>query len=238
MGTSAEKPSVRRGRVVVAPRYRMHHNASDDWSRRDAGDGGDGHGVCGLVEGCRQGRMITLTNLTAVVMSLTLAGIATGCSTTDQLNEPAQKAGDDSEMEKPRSKIGGSITLKGTDTTIETKLLRVDRDVEVGELDQPEEGRKYVGIRIRLTNVGEGTYEDAPHNGAKLITTRGEGERAIVTGGECGGGFADGATISPVSSGEGCLPFEIKENAKPKTFQFSLPDSGKAGQESGEWSLR
>lgn len=179
-----------------------------------------------------------MAKLTAVVMSLTLAGIATGCSTTDQVNEPTQKSGDDSEMEKPRSKIGGSITLKGADTTIKTKLLRVDGDLDVGEFDQPEEGRKYVGIRIRLTNVGEGTYEGAPHNEAKLITTKGEGERAIITGGECGGGFADGATISPGLSGEGCLPFEIKENAKPKTFEFRLPDSGKAGQESGEWSLR
>ena len=183
--------------------------------------------------------MTKLVKLAAVVMSLTFSGIATGCSTSDQPNEPAQKSGDDSEMEKPRSKIGGSITLKGTDTTIKTKLLGVDRELDVGEFDQPEEGRKYVGIRIRLTNVGEGTYEDAPGVGAKLITSEGgQDEAAVITGGECGGEFANAATISPGSSRTGCLPFEIEENAKPKTFQFSLPDAGKPGQESGEWSLR
>jgi hypothetical protein len=177
--------------------------------------------------------------LAIILLSLTLAGIATGCSLTDQRNEPAQKSDDDSEVEKPRSKIGGSITLKGTDTTIKTKLLGVDRELEVGEFDQPEEGRKYVGIRIRLTNVGEGTYEDAPGVGAKLITSEGgQDEAAVITGGECGGEFANAATISPGSSRTGCLPFEIEENAEPKTFQFSVPDAGRRAQETGEWSLR
>lgn len=173
-----------------------------------------------------------------VVASLALIFALVGqddCSTTTT-DQPDRGSGGGDEK-RPRSRVGDAITLKGTDTRVKVKLLGVDRNVSVGEFDQPQPGRKFVGVRIRLTNVGDATYDDAPSNGAKLITSREEqADPAIVTGGDCGGSFQSDTTISPGSSQQGCIPFEMKKRAKPKMFQFSL-DSG-FGPETGEWSLR
>jgi hypothetical protein len=173
--------------------------------------------------------------LMAVVLACLLMG-QDDCSTTTT-DKPDPDSGESAAGKRPRSKVGDSITLEGTDTKMKVKLIGLDRSLSVGEFDEPQRGRKFVGVRVRLTNVGDGTYDDSPSNGAKLITNRDEqADATLVTGGDCGSSFASDTTISAGSSQQGCLPFEIKKSAKPKTFQFSL-DSG-FGPETGEWSLR
>src|SRR5215208_6544966 len=158
------------------------------------------------------------------------------CSTTTT-DEPDPDSGSAGSGKAPRSRIGDSITVKGTDTRMKVKLVKVDRTLTAGEFDEPQKGRKFVGVYIRLTNVGDKTYDDSPSNGAHLITSKDEqAQSTIVSSGDCGSSFASDATISPGSSQQGCIPFEIKKKAKPKVFQFGL-DSG-FGPETGEWSLR
>jgi hypothetical protein len=109
---------------------------------------------------------------------------------------------------------------------MKVKLLSLDRSPSVGEYDEPQHGRKFVAVKVRLTNVGNGTYSDSPGNGAKLITNKDEqAETTLVSGGDCESSFVSDTKISPGSAQQGCIPFEIKKNQKPKVFQFSL-DSG------------
>jgi hypothetical protein len=158
-----------------------------------------------------------------------------GCS-TETTDEP-DKPGGGAASKKPRAKIGDPITLKGADTTMKVTVLGVDDPLSGGEFDQPEKGRRFVGVRIRLENVGKKTYDDSPVNGARLVTTTGErGKETILTGGDCSGEFSSQATISTGDNQQGCLPFEVKKRANLRMFQFAL-DSG-FGPETGEWSLR
>ena len=186
----------------------------------------------GFAARLRAGRVAKV--LAGLAMVFALIG-QDDCSTTT--TDQPDRGSEGGREKRPRSRVGDAITLKGTDTRVKVQVLSVDRNLSVSEFDEPQPGRKFVGVRIRLTNVGNVTYDDAPSNGAKLITSRDEqADAAVVTGGDCGGSFQSDTTISPGSSQQGCIPFEMKKAAKPKMFQFAL-DSG-LGPETGEWSLR
>ncbi len=181
----------------------------------------------------RARRAWTLCGALALVAALT-GQQDCSTTTTDQADRESDSGGKE---KKPRSRIGDSITLKGTDTKVKVKLVKVDRDVAAGEFDEPQKGRKFIGVYVRLTNVGKKTYDDSPSNGAHVITNKDEqAESSMISSGDCGSSFSSDATISPGSSQQGCIPFEIKKKAKPKVFQFGL-DSG-FGPETGEWSLK
>jgi hypothetical protein len=106
-----------------------------------------------------------------------------------------------------------------------------------GEFDTVTAGKRRVGIKVALRNVGTATYNDAPGNSGKVLTTADEqGQQVTISGGECESGFDSSVTISPGSRQQGCIPFEIPKGAELKTFQFTL-DSG-FGPQTGEWSLR
>ena len=184
--------------------------------------------------GSRIRRAWTLSG--CLVLAAVLMGQDDCSTTTTDQSDPSSDSG--GKEKKPRSKVGDAITLKGNDDNkVKVKVVKVDRDLSVGEFDEPQKGRKFVGVFVRLTNVGDKTYDDSPSNGAQLITNKDEqADSAMVSSGDCGSSFASDATISPGSSQQGCIPFEVKEKAKPKTFQFGL-DSG-FGPETGEWSLK
>lgn len=170
----------------------------------------------------------------ALFAGVTMGQQSRSTETTDKPDAP----GGDSGGKRPRARLGDAITLKGTDAKLKVKVLRVSRNLQVGEFDKPQSPRnRFVGVFVRLTNVGRKTYKDSPSNGAKLITSHDEqADPAIITTGSCSSTFASDVTLSSGSSQQGCIPFEIKRSAKPKTFQFGL-DSG-FGPQTGEWSLR
>ena len=86
-----------------------------------------------------------------------------------------------------------------------------------------------------MTNTGNTAYDDAPSNGASLITTANqEADSAVTLGGSCESPSL--MKIAPGSTRVLCLPFELRKALKGKTFQFTL-DSG-FSNETGEWTLR
>jgi hypothetical protein len=180
---------------------------------------------------------------TAVIAALAvaLAGTTMGASscdtsTTSKPDQPGSSGGD-GPSKSPQAHLGDSITLKGTDTKMKVTVTRVIDPVHVGEFDQPSKGRRFIGIQIKLRNVGSKTYKDSPSNGAKLITTGDQqADTALITSGDCSSTFGSDATISPGSQQQGCIGFEVKKGAQPKRFQFGL-DSG-FGPQTGEWSVR
>jgi hypothetical protein len=165
-----------------------------------------------------------------------------GCD-TETKNEPDQPQREGSQQEQPRrqkARLGDPITLEGFDGKLKMRVATVDvaDALQVGEFDEPQPGMRFVGVVVAMRNVGSATYDDAPGNGAKIITTTDEQADATigVTGGQCGGQFISSTTISPGSRRVGCIPFEIRQGQRPKLFQFSL-ESG-FGPQSGEWRLR
>jgi hypothetical protein len=171
---------------------------------------------------------------------LLLAFSAEGCetTTTSTADAPASSGDSDEKAKAKTAGVGDSVTLKDSDDQpMKITLVKVIDPVSAGEYDEPQHGRRYVGIKIKMTNKGDSTYDDSPSNGAHLIDTHDEQwDSTIVSGGPCGGQAASSTTISPGAKRNLCIPFEVGKKRKLKTFQFSL-DSG-FGPQAGEWNLR
>lgn len=160
-----------------------------------------------------------------------------------QAAEPAsESAVDETEAEpapEPQTAaVGDSLTLEGFEgLRMKVTVLKVIDPLAGGEFDAPQGGNRYVGVKIRMRNVSDQTYDDSPSNGAQLLDGQDEqAQDTYVSGGECAGDFASRAKIAPGAKQQGCLVFEMKKGRNPKLFQFAL-DSGFADQ-NGEWRLR
>jgi uncharacterized protein DUF4352 len=177
-----------------------------------------------------------------VGLSLILVVVLAGCGTQTVVKTVASGG---SSTTAPRAatgspqkaKVGDTLTLKGNGG--ESMAVTVDQvmdPLQVGQYDQPDSGRRFVGIQITLKNVGSAAYSDSPSNGSTLLSNTNEQAKGqIVSGGPCGNDFASSANIAPGDTQKGCIPFEMPVGQTPATFQFTL-NSGFADQ-TGQWSL-
>lgn len=175
--------------------------------------------------------MKTLASILAVLAALAVAGCGT---TTIVTTAPASKPGG----ARHELSIGDGATLKGEkpDEDLYVTLLAYKETISSGEYDTPEEGMKYVGVTLKLTNIGTVPYSDAPSNGATILGPTGrQGKSAVIESGECSEGFAVSVKIAPGESQEGCIPFEIPQDETAAKLQWT-PSSG-FGEETAEWSL-
>lgn len=168
---------------------------------------------------------------TTVVQTVQATPRTTAAQTTSA--EP-EAAGETTPAQPQIAGVGDALTLKGYDVTMRVVVLDVTDPLAGGEYDEPD-GR-FVGVKVKLTNVGDTAYSDSPSNGATLITRGDEqADPTLLTGGDCSGSFSSSAKIAPGASRVGCIPFEVAAGKRIKTFQFTL-NSG-FGDETGEWRV-
>lgn len=154
--------------------------------------------------------------------------------TTDQEAEQ-EAAPDGPAAEQETATVGDTLTLEGFEgLSMDVTLESVDRGIAGGEFDQAPEGTEYVGVKLKLENVSDKTYNDSPSNGATLVTQDDEQVTStILMEGECTGG--DSARIAPGDTRSLCIPYEVPADAELRLFQFAL-DSG-FSEQGGEWKL-
>jgi len=99
----------------------------------------------------------------------------------------------------------------------------------------PKPGYRYVGIQLRLGNVGRTVYDDSPENGALLIDDRGEQHYADLAEVTDGDGFGGHVRLEQEDTRTGFIVFQLPQNVHAATFQFAL-DSGFA-QNMAQWQL-
>jgi hypothetical protein len=134
--------------------------------------------------------------------------------------------------------IGTPITLRGTSTELEVAVTHVLDPLPVAVADQTlRPGDRFVGVEVRLRNIGDGLYSESPLSDSKLLVAGGaEADGVNLLGGPCGGRFPLHVALGPRARTSGCLPFELGRGERPDRFQFAL-DSGFGG-EVGTWRLR
>jgi hypothetical protein len=133
--------------------------------------------------------------------------------------------------------IGTPITLRGSETELEVRVLRVLDPVTGAPADQTlRPGDRFVGIELALRNIGQSNYSEAPLSDSKLFIGGAEADSVNLLGGQCGGRFPLHVTLRPGARTRGCVPFEVRRGASPSRFQFAL-DSG-FGREVGTWRVR
>jgi hypothetical protein len=131
-------------------------------------------------------------------------------------------------------KLGTETTLKGLDGSMKVKVLRFVDPMANPATERPRAGRRFVGVYMKLTNIGTKRYKDAPLNGSRLVTDLPKAANpTILVSGKCTSKAGTDLKIAAGESWTGCLPFQVKRKAKVKGIQFRL-NSG-YGPETGEW---
>jgi hypothetical protein len=170
------------------------------------------------------------------------------------LNNPAQNDVAQSPAQQPQGRpqdqeragqggtstatIGRPITLQGLEPGLRMSVTVTqvfDPATPAGTFTKPQAGQKFVAVQVRLANVGQAVYDDAPDNGARLIDAQGQQYSSAIARVTEGQGFQGSATINPGDSRMGVIVFEVPRTARPAKFQFAL-NSGFAAQ-TGEWAL-
>jgi hypothetical protein len=136
-------------------------------------------------------------------------------------------------------KTGTTLTLTGNSAGEKenvTVVKVVDPATSTDQYVQPDQGKHYVVVQVRLTNTGTAAYADSPTNGAHLIDTQGQQYNAEWIGATAvGQSFSGQVKIAPSASALGAIIFAVPDGTKPAAFQFAL-DSG-FGRQTGQWQL-
>jgi hypothetical protein len=182
---------------------------------------------------------------TAVLSALTLAvaGCGGGESGGTASGGGSDASGDAAKQDKQKLKVGDETTLKGLgDGSMKVRVVKIEDPLPLppakGLLqEKPRAGRRFVGVHVRLTNLGKEPYGDAPLNGSRLVTDVKDGANpTILLGGKCRSKDGTQLRMKPGATKKLCLPFQARKRAKVEAFEFTL-DSGQ-GPESGRWSVR
>jgi hypothetical protein len=137
---------------------------------------------------------------------------------------------------KTRASVGESLVVSGADgVKLSVTLLKVTNPAEGEEFFEPSEGSRYVGVQLRLGNVGSKLYDDSPGNGATLVDTADQQHSENGAEIKDGPGFEGAVRLQPEDSRQGYLVFEVPDEAQPRLFQFTL-DSG-FGPQTAEWEI-
>ena len=132
--------------------------------------------------------------------------------------------------------VGDTLELEGADTKMAVTLVKVVDPARGKEFSKPQSGSRFVAVQVALKNIGDGVYDDAPSNGAKLVDAEGQNFDTTIADVIAGPSFPGTVKTKPGSTAKGFLVFEVPKQAKLSEFQFTL-DSGFA-DETGEWSLK
>jgi hypothetical protein len=132
------------------------------------------------------------------------------------------------------SDIGRSRVLKSYDQYVRVTLLSLRNPASSGDsYVQPDRGKKFVAVKLRITNLARRVYRDAPSNGATIVTTAHVGYDADLF--EAVKPGLGTPRVAPRDSRVGWLTFEIPRRAAPWKFQFALDSGFSTG---AEWRLR
>jgi Domain of unknown function (DUF4352) len=118
------------------------------------------------------------------------------------------------------SNSGRTVTLKSYDQNLRITMLGwVNGAQGSSEYDTPAAGKKYVSIKLRVTNLSKRTYSDSPSNGVKLQDKGHRSYDSTIAGPEP---QLNHVRILPHDWEIGWITFEIPRTAKPRLFSFTL----------------
>jgi hypothetical protein len=183
---------------------------------------------------------LVLCTLVAVP-ALALAGCGGGeeDATAGEGGGDAKAGAGSKEAKKGTTKaaLGDEITLTGLNGDVKVRVTKVVDPLPNPKTERPKPGRRFVGVRAKLTNMGEKAYRDAPLNGSGLVTDvpKGANPTILITG-SCPSSQGTKLRMPAGSSKSLCLPFQVDKKAKISAFQFRL-NSG-FGPETGEWAVK
>jgi hypothetical protein len=130
--------------------------------------------------------------------------------------------------------VGDALTIKSYDEYVRITVLRVETSAAIpAGVDAAIPGLRFVAVQLRIANLSQERYNDAPGNGAVLITDTNRSYRTTLPGEEPN--LDELPAIPPESFHTGWLTFLVPERAQIWKFRFTL-DSGYVPQHA-DWLL-
>lgn len=155
----------------------------------------------------------------------------------DEAGEDRNDTADEVQSKPPLivpANAGEPVALRGSIPEIAVTLLEVQDPGAVDEDGvEPDDGMRFVGIRLRIENTGDDEYYETPSMEAALVAQ--DGEEYEATTGWLEPDLDDFVTLVPGESADGFLTFEVPERMKPAAFRYSY--SVKVPPEAAEWKL-
>src|SRR2546423_7758853 len=121
----------------------------------------------------------------------------------------------------PASSSGRTITLKSYDQHLRITLLGWASSIRGSNAyDTPAAGKKYLAIKLRITNLSGKTYSDSPTNGATLQDTTHRSYDPAFGGPEPS--LQGSVRILPHDWEVGWITFEVPKTVRPRLFAYTL----------------
>ncbi|MDX3380150.1 DUF4352 domain-containing protein [Streptomyces niveiscabiei] len=135
-------------------------------------------------------------------------------------------------------KVGDTLSLTGlNDTQLDVTVIKV---VEPAGVEpsffkiRPE--NHLVAVQLRLKNTGTGVYDDAPWIGASVVDASNQRfNTSMLTPTTAGVELPGSITLRPGATALGYLCFEVPDNSRVVTVQYSM-NSG-FSDDVGEWAV-
>jgi hypothetical protein len=96
----------------------------------------------------------------------------------------------------------------------------VDPVARGGYYRGPRAGTRWVGVRLRIVNVGSTTYDDDPANDTRLVADDHvlQADSALLQTCDV---FPVSVSLAPGESSEGCVIFEVPTGSSPRRLRFA-----------------
>jgi Domain of unknown function (DUF4352) len=124
--------------------------------------------------------------------------------------------------------------LRGKVPEITVSLLEIQDPGHPANDTEPDDGMRWVGVRLRIENTGDHDYDETPSSTARLVDSEGDEYEGLV--GWIEPDLDDFITLAPGEVAEGFLTFEVPERATVAAFQFTF-DAGKTPSDAAEWNV-
>lgn len=185
----------------------------------------------------------------AAVLTLT----ATACSSDDatvstkpdKTSAATTTAAPASTKPKPAPKpspkaagVGDTISLQGFEgVKFAVTLVKVDRAPKSSnEYIQPDKGKKWVAVQLKITNTGTEVYDDSPDNCGQAADTQGQRYSSQYVDSLAAGPSFPSLNLPPGEKALGWVTFEVPKSARITTIQYTA-DSG-MGNSTAQWTIK
>lgn len=177
--------------------------------------------------------------LVAAFLGAGMLWIGAACTEPEVTSSPAPTPSSASSPSAPAAAVGDTINLAGVQASEQmavTLVVVADPAQPTTDLDEPEGGKRLVGVQLKLNNIGTAVYQDSPENSATLIDADGQRfNSTLVSEITAGPVFPGSVTIAAGDRAVGFVVFEIPTHSAATRLQFAL-NSGFAPQ-TGQWRL-
>jgi predicted RNA-binding Zn-ribbon protein involved in translation (DUF1610 family) len=190
------------------------------------------------------GAGLAVAGITLGIVGIVGAAIVTASlvSVNHAVDDLSPKIKADTSGSSPRSRpraahVGNAITLNASNNAqlSVTAQQVIDPASGANEFNTPDSGKRFVAVKLRVSNFGSGTYDGNMNNGTTIIGNNGQTYTADaneITG--CTNFNNGELTIGPESSATGCVVFQLPIGVSAARVQFN-PNSGFGG-ETAEWT--